>query len=309
MAALLVALIALLSQGVIMIPRSISGTLFLLAGVLGSCKPGGQPTSHAASSAADPSAASAAGRPTAVVVTARDYSFELPASVPAGVVTMRLVNHGKELHQAQIMRLDEGKTVADVEKALKPHGPLPSWMKFVGGPNGIAPGDETNGQTSLSPGKHVVICLIPSPDGVPHLMKGMIQPLEITAAPGSTTAGFPEATDTIRLVDYSFQSNRELTPGRHTILVENAGPQPHEFVLVKLAPGKSLKDFATWVETMRGPPPAVPLGGVGVVEKGGRGQFTVDLTPGEYGYICFVPDAKDGKLHLIHGMMKQVTVG
>jgi plastocyanin len=292
-----------------MISRSISATLLLLAGLLGSCKPGGQAAGSAASSATDSSAASEAGAPVAVVVTAKDYSFESPTRVPAGVITMRLVNRGKELHQAQIVRLDEGKTVADLEKAMKQHGPLPSWIKFVGGPNGIAPGDETNGQTSLSPGKHVVICLIPSADGVPHLMKGMIQPLEVTAAPGATTAGYTEATDTIRLVDYNFQSNRELTPGRRTILVENAGPQPHEFVLVKLAPGKSLKDFATWAETMKGPPPAVPLGGVGVVEKGGRGQFTVDLTPGEYGYICFVPDAKDGKLHLVHGMMKQVKVG
>jgi hypothetical protein len=25
--------------------------------------------------------------------------------------------------------------------------------------------------------------------------------------------------------------------------------------------------------------------------------------------MCFVPDSKDGKLHLMHGMMKQITVG
>jgi hypothetical protein len=25
--------------------------------------------------------------------------------------------------------------------------------------------------------------------------------------------------------------------------------------------------------------------------------------------ICFVPDAKDGKPQLMHGMMKQITVG
>jgi hypothetical protein len=291
-----------------MISRYVAGTLLLLAGVLGSCKPGGQTPRRDAGSASATSTGGAAETPT-VLITAKDYSFESPASVPAGVVSLRLLNHGKELHQAQIVRLDEGKTVLDLEKAMKQHGPLPSWVRFVGGPNGIAPGDETNGQASLSPGKHVVICLIPSADGVTHLMKGMIRPLEVTAAPGATTAGFAEATDTIRMADYNFQLNRELTPGRRTILVENAGPQPHEFVLVKLAPGKSLKDFVTWVETMQGPPPAVPLGGVGVVEKGGRGQFTVDLIPGEYGYICFVPDAKDGKLHLLHGMMKQVKVG
>jgi hypothetical protein len=34
----------------------------------------------------------------------------------------------------------------------------------------------------------------------------------------------------------------------------------------------------------------------------------VDLEPGEYGLYCFLPDAKDGKLHIAHGMMTQLTV-
>ena len=42
---------------------------------------------------------------------------------------------------------------------------------------------------------------------------------------------------------------------------------------------------------------------------GTSGVFTADLAPGDYGLICFVPDAKDGKPHLMHGMMKQITVG
>ena len=48
---------------------------------------------------------------------------------------------------------------------------------------------------------------------------------------------------------------------------------------------------------------------IAVLEKAGSGQFSVELTPGEYGLICFVPDAKDGKLHLMHGMMEQFKVG
>jgi hypothetical protein len=34
----------------------------------------------------------------------------------------------------------------------------------------------------------------------------------------------------------------------------------------------------------------------------------VDLPAGEYGIICFDPDAKDGKPHLAHGMIKQLSV-
>ncbi len=59
---------------------------------------------------------------------------------------------------------------------------------------------------------------------------------------------------------------------------------------------------------MKGAPPAEPVGGVVGLDKEGRGSFTANLTAGDYGLICFVPDAKDGKPHLAHGMMKTIKV-
>jgi hypothetical protein len=290
--------------------RPISGALLVLAGVVAGCR-SDRPATDAtptAGAAATPASAPAPG-PAAVTVTATDYKLDLPSSIPAGAVAIHLVNQGKELHQAQIVRLEDGKTIADLEKAMKANGPMPSWMKFVGGPNGIAPGQEVTSTASLAPGRYAALCLIPSPDGVPHLMKGMIQPFEVTAGDGATA--LPAASDTVTMKGYAFQSSRPLTPGQHTILVQNAGPQPHELVMLRLAPGKTVQDFATWATTggMKGPPPAMPLGGVAVLENGGSGVFTVDLPPGDYGLICFVPDAKDGKLHLEHGMAKQIKVG
>jgi hypothetical protein len=59
---------------------------------------------------------------------------------------------------------------------------------------------------------------------------------------------------------------------------------------------------------MKGPPPAEALGGVTLLDKGARSSFVANLTPGEYGLICFVPDGKDGKPHLAHGMIKTIKV-
>jgi uncharacterized cupredoxin-like copper-binding protein len=262
-----------------------------------------------------PSAGAVAASPAAtasvapITVTATDFKLDMPATVPAGSVSLRLVNSGKELHQAQIVRFDQGKTVADLEAAMKHEGPPPPWLHFVGGPNGIAPGQEATSMASLAPGKYALICLIPSPDGVPHLMKGMIQPFEVTG--GGAEAALPVASDTVRLGDYTFESGRPITAGQHTFLVTNGAQQPHELVLLRLAPGKTVKDFGVWATTggMKGPPPALPLGGVAVIGQGDSGVFTADLTPGDYGMICFVPDSKDGKPHLMHGMVKQITVG
>jgi uncharacterized cupredoxin-like copper-binding protein len=282
--------------------------MLALAGMLVSCK--SDRPAAGADSTPTPSAAASAPAPAApVTVTATDFKLDLPDTISAGVVNLHLVNQGKELHQAQVVRLDDGKTLADFQQAMKHEGPPPSWVKFVGGPNGIAPGQEATALTALTPGNYLVLCLIPSPDGVPHLMKGMIHPFTV-AGPAGASAALPAADDTVKLVDYGFQSSRPLTAGRHTIRVENAAQQPHELVLLRLAPGKSVHDFGAWATTggMKGPPPAMPLGGVAVIEHGESGAFMADLSPGSYGLICFVPDAKDGKLHLQHGMMQDIKV-
>jgi uncharacterized cupredoxin-like copper-binding protein len=252
---------------------------------------------------------SAEASPRSVTVTATDFGFDAPASVPAGPVTIHLVNHGKELHQVQLIKLEDGKSVADVAKALQHPGPTPAWVRFVGGPNGTIPGGEASSTSVLTAGNYAYLCLIPSPDGVMHAAKGMVRPFQVTSVSTASDVESPPADVTITLADYSFQPSQPLTAGRHTISVRNAGPQAHEIVLLKLAPGKKVADFAKWADTgMKGPPPAQPMGGVTVLDSGGQGTFTADLTAGDYGFICFVPDAKDGKPHLAHGMMQNFKV-
>jgi plastocyanin len=248
-------------------------------------------------------------KPAVITVTATDFAYQGPDSVAAGPTTVHLVNNGKEMHQVQLIKIEQGKTLDDVAQALKSGGPLPSWIKFVGGPNGVAPGHEAQATSVLTPGNYAYICFIPSPDGVVHAAKGMARPFKVTAGASNASFQTPKSDVTVKLVDYDFQTSAPLKAGRQQILVENAGPQPHELVLLRLAPGKTTEDFGTWAEHgMKGPPPAEPIGGVTLLDKGGRGSFTADLTPGEYGFICFFPDSKDGKPHLAHGMMKSFKV-
>jgi uncharacterized cupredoxin-like copper-binding protein len=287
--------------------RLVPGFLLMAATVLAGCK--SERASTDTGSAGSTPAATQPATPATVTVTAKDFGFDAPAKIPAGATRFELANQGKELHQAQLIRLEDGKTFDDFAQAMKTPGPPPSWVKWVGGPNGIAPGQRANATAVLTPGRYAYICVIPGTDGVMHVAKGMARPFEVTAATSGAAAELPAADVTIKLVDYGFESSQPLTPGRHTIRVENAGPQVHELVLLKLAPGKKTEDFGRWAESMKGPPPAEPLGGVVGLEKGGSGSFEVELTPGDYGFICFIPDAKDGKPHLMHGMMKTIRVG
>lgn len=244
-----------------------------------------------------------------VMVMAADYAFQMPDTLPAGVTSFRLMNHGKELHHLTLIRLPAGMTAADLAK-MQPTAPPPEGLVVAGGPNYSVPGGAIEAVVDLKPGNYVAVCQIPSPDGVVHMAKGMVHPFVVIAAADSTKpmAVAPDADIVIKLADYSFTPSTPLTSGRHVIRVENNGTQMHEMVFVKLEPGKTLEDLAKWVEKPEGPPPAGPVEGVAAMSPGEWNTVTVNLTPGEYGFLCFIPDAKDGKPHMMHGMVQQFSV-
>jgi hypothetical protein len=59
---------------------------------------------------------------------------------------------------------------------------------------------------------------------------------------------------------------------------------------------------------MKGEPPTRPVGGFIGPSPGQHGWFHITLVPGNYLLTCYVPDAQDGKPHIAHGMIKEITV-
>lgn len=241
------------------------------------------------------------------VVHAKDFAFDAPDTVTAGWTTFHLVNEGPSLHHVSLVRIDSGKTVADFQAAMKVQGPPPAWIVEAGGPNAPSPGGSVDGTLKLEPGTYMILCFVDIPGGVPHFMKGMARPL--TVLPATAAAGSePTADVSVDLADYAFTPSATMTGGKHTFKVANKGPQVHELELVRLAPGKTVKDLAAWVAKPEGPPPADALGGISGMHSGMTEYFTADLTPGNYAMLCFIPDAKDNKPHLQHGMIREFSV-
>jgi plastocyanin len=241
-----------------------------------------------------------------VQVTGEDFKFDAPDVIPAGLTEFRFLNKGPALHHMAILKLTGGKTVDDLVAALAKPGPLPSWAKEEGGPNVPAPGEEANATLTLEPGNYAFICFVDI-GGPPHFTKGMVKPLRVVAAAGSSDSK-PKADVTATLFDYNFKLSAPISAGKRTIRVHNTGPQHHEVQLVQLAPGASLGDFMKWMEKMEGPPPGKPLGGIAGIESGMSQYFTADFVPGSYALICFLPDVKDRKPHFAHGMVQQIEV-
>lgn len=245
-------------------------------------------------------------------VHAKDFSFDAPESVPAGWTTFHLINDGPNFHHVQLVRLDSGKTIQDLDAAMKNPGPPPRWAVFVGGPNAPSPGGSSDAMLNLQPGNYALLCMVDIPGHVPHVAKGMVRPLTVTAEAG-TPAAEPSADVTVGAADYKFEIPASITAGNHTFKFVNSGPQAHEVEIIRLAPGKTMKDFGefmakAYADKVDGPPPGDGIGGITALVPGGTEYFTANLTPGNYVMICFVPDSKDGKPHSDHGMVKEFTV-
>lgn len=267
-----------------------------------------------------------AAAPNVVSLTATEYAFEAPDTLSAGWTNFRLANRGREVHYGHIVRLEPGRTVQELvdayAEAIRTSGPRPKWVTRFGGPGGAAPGDSSSVTQYLEPGSYVWICPVEDNSGTPHFSKGEFKPFVVRAADGvvADRAAGPEASMVIRLMDFSFALDSLLPAGQHTIRVENAGVEPHDLVMMKLAPGKTVADIVAGLNPERvrradqAREPPAPLeslgtlaGGIAAIAPGMESFFEANLSPGEYVLVCMTT-APDGRSHIEHGMIRQISV-
>jgi hypothetical protein len=238
---------------------------------------------------------------------ALDYSFSAPDTLPAGITTIRLLNHGQEPHHAEFLRLNDGVTFEQFSAALEQEGEgALSLVSGEGGPGTVDPNGDSEVTLDLQPGMYALACFVAGPDGVPHFLKGMLKPIQVTEAVDTPAA--PEVQDTFTMRDFTFDMPATLPSGHMTYDVVNSGPQMHELNVLRLAPGKVAQDVIDWQTAPSGPPPFEAVGGMEAFSAGGSGDMTLDLQPGIYVAICNVPDPASGVSHARLGMIQQFTV-
>ena len=264
-----------------------------------------------------------AATPKVVALSATEYAIQAPDTVDAGWTTLRLINRGGEIHYGHMVRLEPGRTVKELvdayAEAIRTSAGRPKWVTRFGGPGGSAPGDSSSVTQYLEPGDYVWICPVEDERGMPHFAKGEFRPFVVRGGTDGDRPAAPAASVVIRLADYSFALEPQLGSGRHTIRVENTGVEPHDLVMMKLAPGRTAEDVLNGLNPERArrpgqtgePPPVESLGslagGIAAIRQGMEVFFDGDFTPGEYVLFCMAT-APDGRSHLEHGMIQQVTV-
>lgn len=246
--------------------------------------------------------------PPVAIFVAEEYAFEGPDTLPAGWTTVRIHNHGHEPHHIQLLKLTEGKTVADLSSALQ--GPLiqvPTWARHMGGPNGVSSGRIAEARVHLDPGSYALICVIPSIDGTPHVALGMTKKLQVTEQGDAARRLVNHYHLAMR--DYEFVVVEPISKGRHSFYVKNRGTQPHQVSLVRLDPDSSAGDIlAAFTPGVTTALPGTLVGGMTGLEPGGEGAFTADLPEGRYALICLFPNPSAPSSHAVKGMVMNFSV-
>jgi hypothetical protein len=248
-----------------------------------------------------------------LAILAKEYSFTTASSVKAGFVKVTLENEGKEHHQAQFLRINDGVTPQQLQEAASDTtgAKLLALTTITGGVNGIGGGETQSAVTELDAGSYLMLCFLEAPDGVPHVAKGM--QAQFTVADPAVEGQEPSYDAEIVGKDFTFDIP-EIKAGEQTIEFKNAGPSPHEGTLFKVADGKTAADVQAFLaanppgKPASGPPPFSDAGGASAIMPNKATFPTIDFTPGTYVLVCFVPDQATGKPHIQLGMFKAFEV-
>jgi hypothetical protein len=246
-----------------------------------------------------------AARPTRLAIelsgSPRNPSFEVPDTVEGGLVEIAFTSSVAGEHSAQLLRAEDGHTGMEALAAGNAWGekgkPLPGWALAAGGAGDVKQGESTTVTQQLEPGMYVVA----------DLNSGASAEFEVTGAAGG---GEPAADGgTITATEYAFEAEG-LSAGRNRVLFDNVGEEPHFVAAVGLAGGATAEDARRFFETEKGRPPFDERRSfsTAVVEGGVKQAVELDLEPGKYALICFVPDRAGGPPHAVKGMISEATV-
>jgi uncharacterized cupredoxin-like copper-binding protein len=243
-----------------------------------------------------------------VTITATDYDFRASTQrIAAGRVSLTLDNQGDEPHQVQLGRVEPGVTVDSFVQAFHEHGSAAAEkaLRWQTGVNGIEPGAKATVIGDLEAGQYLMVCFVPGHDGVSHIDKKMVVPVEVV--PGGKPVAAPKTAGEFVLQDYSIDLPKDF-PGKGTYAVRNAGPADHELILMRFKDGKGLGDLVAWSDGgSKGESPVFFAGGVSTIPLGETSYVDLDLEPGQYIALCVIT-GPGGQPHALMGMTAQFEI-
>jgi hypothetical protein len=260
-----------------------------------------------------------------LMITATAEGYEgVPAETAAGryVVTLTSAMGADASAGVEFMMLPEDVSFDDFQTMMTEsmEGP-PEWYYQTHLAGGLATDPESTSQGifELRPGTYVVWA-----GGDPEAAQSPVALTVTGEAATPEAAAEPEAGATLTMFEYGFELEGPLAPGPQLLAVTNVGAQPHFAVLVQPDVPVTREQVGMVLEAeMAGTPTADAAAAAGVsnpdewrfaeyagtISMGVTEWIAVDLAPGTYVLVCFVPEIGTGVPHAYQGMYDVITVG
>lgn len=256
-----------------------------------------------------------------IAVTPTTALEDLPAQVAPGYTTFALESPADNGAIVGVYRLKDGVTLAEfqpaleaVDRAFNGEGDPVEAINAALELGDIVidldaePGQSQRASVVLAEGEYVL-------DHAPYPMEEGALPARsyhTFTVSGEVQADTPTPDVEVRMVDFAFALPAGIGAGEQVWRVINAGEQLHHMVVLRLNEGATTQDALAWLESEDGPPPGEPAAYVGIMSPGYSADYTLDLTPGRYVAICFMPDHRGdatGQPHFMLGMVQEFEIG
>lgn len=227
-----------------------------------------------------------------------------------GFQPVTLANALDKEYEFTVFRVHAGTTVDEVEAGIREVNQTfdgPTLAKFlpladVIGGSTVAAGAQQLVYLDLRPGMYVL-----QVNESESNANAFMVPVTVNDGPAAEA---PAADLEVHFADFHYDFPDVIKAGPQLWHVQNVGSQPHFAVLFKLLPGKTADDLMAAITSgdENTPPPAEPGGFLEAITAGQSYYVPVDLAPGNYVAVCFIPDLATGVPHAMEGMVDGFTV-
>ena len=244
-----------------------------------------------------------------VTLIAKGSSLAMPMRLQTGLVDITMLNEGTKTQSAQFARLKPGVTVEQVQETVQKerHSVLPLMIP-AGGMLAVQAGHRQEEILALSAGQYMVLNFIPGDEILPA-GKALVTFFSVSGPVTTQHVRPPRSAIKVTMRDFSFETPDTLPPGLLTYQVTNRGQEAHEMVFLRLAGGKTWKDVMAFLQTPQAATlPGSIVGGMSALGPGETAWVSMNLVPGAYVILCFLPDKSSGLFHVQQGMICSITV-
>jgi hypothetical protein len=232
------------------------------------------------------------------------YMGMTETGLPSGLTTFTFQNERADAEFAPaIARLNDDATLDEFAEAATSENPMSavSMVTLYGG-RWLQPGDSMSYETNLTPGNYLFL-------EQTETSAGALKPFSVVAGAETPDAGAPASDVTVSLVDFAFVMPDTVAAGEHMWHISNDGGQWHEMTVFPVPEGTTAADVLELASDPNSEEEPEVAFQFGPISSGIETWTDVNLEPGTYAALCFLPDvAGDYSSHMEHGMIRVFTV-